>query len=455
MIQVANQMLSDSSPAVLRELCLAMRFEPDDRAIPVLVKLADKYDGTDRWYLEAFGIGATDREQAVLEAWQKGHENKNPANNKGIEWRLKMEPVAIGESASTEIKSQQLITNWWAIGPFAAAGNDALNQNFGPDISPGHIDLKAHYMGPGNKPIAWEQIKTTPGNQENPQWVDFRQFCADRHFPTDNVVGYFATQIVAPQDESARLLIGSDDAAKVWLNGENILTDETTRPCQLGDDNVPIKLKKGPNLLLCKLRQGQGDSAISAAVAVPQPVSFSLDLDAPAVATAPAGASQAEATIFTTKDGQTLPNMAELAKLSGDPKAGDAVFRNPNGANCIRCHQMDDTGGMLGPPLTVIGGKLTKAQLYESILYPSAAIEMGYETWVVKKKNGDVLTGRKVEDTDDHVTLLDADGKYTDIPVDQVDRKVQQKISMMPEGLTQTMTRQDLVNLVEFLSQRK
>ena len=147
--------------------------------------------------------------------------------------------------------------------------------------------------------------------------------------------------------------------------------------------------------------------------------------------------------------------MSQLAQLNGDPKMGEAVFRNVNGANCIRCHQLGDTGGLVGPPLTVIAQKLNKAQLYESILYPSAAIEMGYETWIVKTKDGEVLTGRKTEDTDTHVTLLDVDSKYHDIPVEKIDRKVQQKVSMMPEGLTQTMTRQDLVNLVEFLSKRK
>ena len=341
-------------------------------------------------------------------------------------------------------------------GPFRATGGDPLNENYGPDASPGHLDLQAHYTGPGDKPIAWEQIKTTPGGNENPQWVDFNQFCSQRHFPTDHVVGYFATEIVAPHEMPARLLLGSDDAAKVWLNGVNILTDEITRPCQLGDDNVPIHLKQGRNLLLCKLRQGDGLSAISAAIAAPEPVSFNLDFATPsATPSTQAATSQAETKVFLTKDGQTLPDMAALAQLSGDAKAGDAVFRNTNGANCIRCHQMGDTGGIIGPPLTVIGGKLSKAQLYEAILYPSAAIEMGYETWVVKKKNGDVVTGRKVEDTDDHVTILDTDGKYTDVPVDQIDRKVQQKISLMPEGLNQAMTKQDLVNLVEFLSQRK
>jgi putative heme-binding domain-containing protein len=273
---------------VLREDCIAMRFESDERAIPMLVKLADKYDGTDRWYLEAFGIGATDREKETLEAWQKGHQNKTAANEHGIEWRLKMEPVPMPESARANVAEPQAITASAAT-PASAASAPAA---------------------PAEQPIL-------------------------------------------------------------------------------------------------------------------------------------------------TKDGQTLPSAAVMAALTGDAKAGEQVFRNASGANCIRCHQMGDDGGIIGPPLTVVGGKLTKAQLYEAIFYPSAAIEMGYETWVVKTKDGEVLTGRKVEDTDTHVTILDVDGKYHDIDVDKVDRKVQQKISMMPESLTLAMTKPDLVNLVEFLSSRK
>jgi putative heme-binding domain-containing protein len=456
MVQVADEMLADSSPAVLRELCLAMRFESDERAIPVLVKLADKYDGTDRWYLEAFGIGATDRETQVLEAWQKGHQNKSPDVVRGIEWRLKMDPVSLTGTAEVPLKSQQLITGWWAVGPFVSSGAAALDQSFGPDTSPAHPDVKASYPGPGSRIIKWEQIHTTPGDEHAPQWVDFRKFCADRHFPTDDVVGYFATVITATQDEPARLLVGSDDAVKIWLNGKVVLNGDITRAIRLGDDEVNVKLNKGANVLLCKLRQGNGDSGLTVAVKAAEPVAFSLDL-APAgpVSTGAAVAAPADTQAFVSKDGQTLPSVAQLVQLSGDPQAGDAVFRNPNGANCIRCHQMGDTGGVMGPPLTVIGQKLSKAQLYESIFYPSAAIEMGYETWVVKTKDGEVLTGRKVEDTDSHVTILDVDGKYHDISADKVDRKVQQKISMMPEGLSQTMTRQDLVNLVEFLAGKK
>jgi putative heme-binding domain-containing protein len=110
---------------------------------------------------------------------------------------------------------------------------------------------------------------------------------------------------------------------------------------------------------------------------------------------------------------------------------------------------------MIGPPLTVIGSKLNKGQLYEAILYPSASILMHYETWVVKTRSGDVASGLLVEDTPDHITLKDSDGKYHDIPTGDIAKKVMQKVSLMPEGLSEAMTKQDLINLVEFLSTRK
>lgn len=281
MVKIADQMMNDPSPGVLRELCLAMNYEPDDRAIPVLVKLADKFDGTDRWYLEALGIGATGREQELLDAWKKDHQNNDPKVAQGIEWRLQMKPVPMEQAARAATTGDQ----------YASAG------------------------------------VTTP----------------------------------------------SAPAAEKML----------------------------------------------------------------------------------TKEGRTLPAIGLLARMTGNPAAGEKVFRNAAGANCIKCHQLGTEGGIVGPPLTVIGQKLNKAQLYDAILHPSAAIEMGYETWVVKTKSGQVLTGRKVEDTDDHVTILDTDGKYQDVAVDQVQRKVQQKISLMPEGLTAAMTQQELVDLVEFLSRRK
>ena len=107
---------------------------------------------------------------------------------------------------------------------------------------------------------------------------------------------------------------------------------------------------------------------------------------------------------------------------------------------------------MVGPPLTTIGQKLSKEQLYQAILFPNEAILMGYETWVVRDKKGETYSGLKTSDTPDQVTIKDTNGKYHDIDVTDIDRKVMQKFSLMPEGLAGTMTMKEMVDLVEYLS---
>src|SRR5262245_23139300 len=86
-----------------------------------------------------------------------------------------------------------------------------------------------------------------------------------------------------------------------------------------------------------------------------------------------------------SKDGAALPPIGVLVEKKGDAKAGAAVFRNNSGGpNCIGCHQIGDEGRQVGPPLTTIGNKLSREQLFEAVLTPSAAILMSYELWIVR-----------------------------------------------------------------------
>jgi len=111
MIATAKELLGDESPAVAREICLAMNYEPTDKAMDLLVALGDKvqplnsFEGiankewatqestrqeryVPKWYLEAFGIACTGREKEVLEAWTKNGKNKDPKVAEAIAWRL-------------------------------------------------------------------------------------------------------------------------------------------------------------------------------------------------------------------------------------------------------------------------------------------------------------------------------------------------------------------------------
>ncbi len=156
-----------------------------------------------------------------------------------------------------------------------------------------------------------------------------------------------------------------------------------------------------------------------------------------------------------TKDGQSVPPLSKLFEMKGDAKAGGLVYRNESGAQCISCHQIREEGKMVGPPLTTIGDKLSKRQLYESILAPSAAIPNGYEQWIVRTKDGKAFTGIVVEDTKERVNIRDSKGDYHDVPAADVTKRIRQRLSMMADNAVGLVTLQELVDLVEFLAQQQ
>ena len=75
----------------------------------------------------------------------------------------------------------------------------------------------------------------------------------------DFAVAYAAATIESPEDQSRIVGLGSDDAVRVWLNGELVHESSTPRAVAVDDDVFPVKLKKGTNRLLIKVANDQGD----------------------------------------------------------------------------------------------------------------------------------------------------------------------------------------------------
>jgi putative heme-binding domain-containing protein len=89
--------------------------------------------------------------------------------------------------------------------------------------------------------------------------------------------------------------------------------------------------------------------------------------------------------------------------------------------------------------------------MYLSILDPSGAISFNYETYNVLLADGRDVSGILISDTDDAVTIKTAEAIEQRIPRQQIDEIVQQQVSLMPIGLAQNMTAQQVVDLVEYL----
>jgi putative heme-binding domain-containing protein len=149
-----------------------------------------------------------------------------------------------------------------------------------------------------------------------------------------------------------------------------------------------------------------------------------------------------------------LPPLAELVKRKGDRVRGEKVFNSPT-AGCAACHQVKGQGIDFGPNLTEIGSKLAREALYESILDPSAGISFGYEAWNVELKSGDELYGLIVSDTPQEVAVKTVGGIVTKCQPPEIVRREKSKLSIMPAGLQQNMSTQDLVDLIEYLASLK
>jgi len=151
---------------------------------------------------------------------------------------------------------------------------------------------------------------------------------------------------------------------------------------------------------------------------------------------------------------EPLPSIAELAKRSGDAAKGAAVFRRET-VGCNRCHQVNGEGIDFGPALSEIGAKLGKDALYESILDPSAGISFGFEAWQLELANGDEVFGLITSETADEISVKAQTGITTRYRKPDVARREKQALSTMPSGLQQSLSVEDLVDLVEYLSTLK
>ena len=139
------------------------------------------------------------------------------------------------------------------------------------------------------------------------------------------------------------------------------------------------------------------------------------------------------------------------ALYGGNAAEGKKIFFERPEASCARCHKINGEGGEVGPDLSKIGAQKDRRYLLESILLPNRQIAQGFESVLVTLKDGPTYAGvLKSEDAGQLVINSPEDGLVT---VKKSDIQSRDKgLSPMPEGMGQVLARQDLRDLVEFLS---
>lgn len=138
----------------------------------------------------------------------------------------------------------------------------------------------------------------------------------------------------------------------------------------------------------------------------------------------------------------------------GDRRRGQAVF-NGEKAACSTCHAIGYLGGKLGPDLTRIGQIRTEQDLLEAMIYPDASFVRSYEPVVVVTQAGDIHNGIVREDASDEVLLATGAEQEVRIPRAEIAEMRPGTVSLMPGGLEEQLSRQELADLLAFLKAMK
>ncbi len=146
-----------------------------------------------------------------------------------------------------------------------------------------------------------------------------------------------------------------------------------------------------------------------------------------------------------------MKQMVEDVRKLGDAVRGEAVYRRKDMA-CQKCHAIAGAGGLVGPDLISIGASAQIDYLIDSLLLPNKQVKENYNSIRVDLKNGQQVTGIKIRETPKELVLRDGEDREVVIPTDKIDDKTIGG-SIMPEGLVDPLTRQELLDLTRFMSE--
>ncbi len=152
--------------------------------------------------------------------------------------------------------------------------------------------------------------------------------------------------------------------------------------------------------------------------------------------------------VATTAEMQAkIKHYAEAVRNgTGDPYAGRTLFTG----RCAVCHTLFSQGGHIGPDLTPYKRDDLDTMLL-NIVNPSAEIREGYENYMVDTKDGRTLSGFLVDKDNQVVVLRGLDGVNQVLPKDQVVQMKSTGVSLMPEGLLDSLDDQKVRDLFAYL----
>ena len=154
--------------------------------------------------------------------------------------------------------------------------------------------------------------------------------------------------------------------------------------------------------------------------------------------------------VFATPEGkikeiERLRELVTREDIAPDLTNGGVVFEK----SCKSCHVLFGSGGKRGPDLTGADRKNLE-YLLENIVAPSASVADTYRSSILQMEDGRTLIGVITEETEKTLKLLMVEQEVV-IEVDQIEARRNTKESLMPEGLLNNLSPQEVVDLFGYL----
>lgn len=469
-----NTLLSqDNTEKVWRECAIALKNMDKKGRINLWPTLAAKYQKSNRWFLEALGIGAEDIWDDVIPSFKNVNKDMSPEYVRDIIWRSRSKhslPVlqnlaseSTGKDQLKYFRSFDFIDdpakNQILLSLLKSINDSAVSLTLIKSLDP--LQLRSNAL-------AMEKVNATINVSSGETYMDL----IEKFYPKDQADKL--SEMIKADNISASLksragkslvkmysikslfdLYNSakENEKKSILNvlGSISSNESITLLNQIIKMNESTELVKEAYKNIGKGWNGE-EYVLKAFIQDQLPKEFLADAMAgPLNAWRKPVREKAREILNVGNSTNIIYNISEISKKTGHVEDGAGVFAKV----CASCHKIKDTGTDFGPALDEIGSKYGKDALFTSIMEPSKSINFGYEGEQITTHNGGIYVGIKINETIGEITLKMTGGQKEIVSKKNIKERIKLKQSLMTPYLYQNMTEQELVDLVEYLSALK
>jgi uncharacterized protein len=146
---------------------------------------------------------------------------------------------------------------------------------------------------------------------------------------------------------------------------------------------------------------------------------------------------------------KVIDELKYVLTKTGDVGQGKKAFTQ----HCAKCHKHGGEGNVIGPDLTGFAVH-PKEEILIHVFDPSRSVEGNYKAYTANLLDGRVISGLLASETRTSVELLDAENKRHPISRDDLESLKESPKSLMPEGFEKQMKPEEIIDLLEFLTQK-